>query len=148
MFQQIRCIFDKLNRRHLFLVTAESLTGGLIAKYITVQAKHHLLNVPTEIVDRFGVVSVETAAAMAKGALAAASDASGRKGYALAVTGLAGPGGGTPQLPVGTVCIACAGNEREPFVYYEKYLLSGSRDAVREQTYTAAMQMLLEQLKG
>ena len=165
MFQQIRCIFDKLNRRHLFLVTAESLTGGLIAKYITdipgasavfwggwvtysVEAKQHVLNVSTEILERFGVVSVETAAAMAKGALAAASDASGRKGYALAVTGLAGPGGGTPQLPVGTVCIACAGNEREPFVYYEKYLLSGSRDAVREQTYTAAMQMLLEQLKG
>ena len=165
MFPQIHYIFDELKRRNLFLVTAESLTGGLIAKYITdvpgasavfwggwvtysEQAKHHLLHVSSETLERFGVVSVETAAAMAKGALAAASDASGRKGYALAVTGLAGPGGGTPQLPVGTVCIACAGNEREPFVDYEKYLFSGARAVIREQTYTAAMQMLLKQLKG
>ena len=165
MFPQIHYIFDELKRRNLFLVTAESLTGGLIAKYITdvpgasavfwggwvtysAEAKHQLLHVPAEFLEDFGVVSVETAAAMAKGALAAASDASGRKGYALAVTGLAGPGGGTPQLPVGTVCIAFAGNELQPFVDYEKYLFSGSRDAVREQTYTAAMQMLFEQLKG
>ena len=84
---------------------------------------------------------------MAKGALVAASDASGRKGYALAVTGLAGPGGGTPQLPVGTVCIGCADNEYTSSVYAEKYLFSGTRDTIREQTYTAAMQMLLQQLK-
>ena len=164
MFQQIRCILDELKCRKLFLVTAESLTGGLIAKYITdvpgasavfwggwvtysEQAKHHLLHVSSEILERFGVVSVETAAAMAKGALVAASDASGRKGYALAVTGLAGPGGGTPQLPVGTVCIGCVDNEYTSSVYAEKYLFSGTRDTIREQTYTAAMQMLLQQLK-
>ena len=164
MFQQIRCILDELKCRKLFLVTAESLTGGLIAKYITdvpgasavlwggwvtysEQAKHHLLHVSSEILERFGVVSVETAAAMAEGALAIASEASGRKGYALAVTGLAGPGGGTPQLPVGTVCIGCADNEYTSSVYAEKYLFSGTRNAVREQTYTAAMQMLLQQLK-
>lgn len=163
MFQQLSCILDELKRRKLFLVTAESLTGGLIAKYITdipgasaifwggwvtysAQAKQHVLNVPAEILERFGVVSVETAAAMAKGALAIASDSSGRQGCALAVTGLAGPAGGTPQLPVGTVCIACAGNEHAAFVYSEKYLFSGTRDAIREQTYMAAMQMLLRQL--
>lgn len=165
MFPQIQYIFDELKRRHLFLVTAESLTGGLIAKYITdipgasavfwggwvtysVQAKQHVLNVPTEILERFGVVSVETATAMAQGALAIASADSGRQGCALAVTGLAGPAGGTPQLPVGTVCIACAGNEHAAFVYSEKHLFSGTRDAIRERTYTAAMQMLLEQLHG
>ena len=164
MFRHIHCIFDKLKRRQLFLVTAESLTGGLIAKYITdipgasevfwggwvtysVQAKQHLLNVPDEILERFDVVSVETAAAMAKGALAIASASSGGQGYALAVTGLAGPAGGTPQLPVGTVCIACAGNEYTSFVHSEKYLFSGTRDAIREQTYKAAMQMLWQQLK-
>ena len=164
MFPQLHYIFDELKRRNLFLVTAESLTGGLIAKYITdipgasavfwggwvtysVQAKQYVLNVPTEILERCGVVSVETAAAMAKGALAVASTASARKGYALAVTGLAGPAGGTPQLPVGTVCIACADSERTSSVYSEKYLFSGTRDAIREQTYTAAMQMLLQQLK-
>ena len=165
MFLQIHHIFDELKRRNLFLATAESLTGGLIAKYITdipgasavfwggwvtysVEAKQHILNVPAEVLDSFGVVSVETAAAMAKGALAIASDSSGRHGYALAVTGLAGPAGGTPQLPVGTVCIACAGNEHTSSVYSEKYLFSGTRDAIREQTYTAAMQMLLQQLNG
>jgi len=164
MFSQIHYIFDELKRRNLFLVTAESLTGGLIAKYLTdipgasavfwggwvtysVEAKQHVLNVPAEVLDSFGVVSVETAAAMAKGALAIASDSSGKQGYALAVTGLAGPGGDTSQLPVGTVCIACAGNEQTSSVYSEKYLFSGTRDAIREQTYTAAMQMLLQQLK-
>ena len=163
MFSQIYSIFEELKHRKLFLVTAESLTGGLMAKYITdipgasaifwggwvtysAQAKQHVLNVPAEILERFGVVSVETAAAMAKGALAIASDSSGRQGCALAVTGLAGPAGGTPQLPVGTVCIACAGNEHAAFVYSEKYLFSGTRDAIREQTYMAAMQMLLRQL--
>ena len=94
------------------------------------------------------MVSVETAAAMAKGALTIASAASGGQGYALAVTGLAGPGGDTSQLPVGTVCIACADNEHTSFVYSEKYLFSGARAVIREQTYTAAMQMLLKQLKG
>ena len=96
MFPQIHYIFDELKRRNLFLVTAESLTGGLIAKYIT--------DVP-------------------------------------------GASGGTPQLPVGTVCIACASNEHTACVYSEKYLFSGTRDAIREQTYTAAMQMLLQRLK-
>lgn len=164
MFPQIQYIFDELKRRNLLLVTAESLTGGLIAKYITdipgasavfwggwvtysAQAKRHVLNVPAEILERFGVVSVETATAMAQGALTIASASSGRQGCALAVTGLAGPAGGTPQLPVGTVCIACAGNEHAAFVYSEKYLFSGTRDAIREQTYTAAVQMLLQQLK-
>lgn len=165
MFPQIHYIFDELKRRNLFLVTAESLTGGLIAKYITdtpgasavfwggwvtysEQAKHHLLHVSSEILERFGVVSIETAVAMAKGALAAVSDASSRKGYALAVTGLAGPTGGTSQLPVGTVCIACAGNDYAAFVRSEEYLFSGTRYEIREQTYTAAMQMLLRQLTG
>ena len=165
MFPQIHYIFDELKRRNLFLVTAESLTGGLIAKYITdvpgasavfwgswvtysAEAKHQLLHVPAEVLERFGVVSVETAAAMAKGALTIASAASGGQGYALAVTGLAGPGGDTSQLPVGTVCIACADNEHTSFVYSEKYLFSGARAVIREQTYTAAMQMLLKQLKG
>lgn len=163
MFSQIHSIFDELKRRKLFLVTAESLTGGLIAKYITdipgasavfwggwvaysPQAKQHVLNVPAEILEHFGVVSIETASAMAQGALAIASASLGGQGCALAVTGFAGPAGGTPQLPVGTVCIACASNARSSFVYSEKYLFSGTRDAIREQTYTAAMQMLLEQL--
>ena len=163
MLQQLRYVFDELKKRQLFLVTAESLTGGLIAKHITdmpgssavfwggwvtysEQAKHYLLAVPHDIMQRFGVVSIETAAAMAKGALAIASAASGSRCYALAVTGLAGPSGGSADLPVGTVYIACAGNEYVPFMYCKRYLFKGAREDIRTQTYIAALQMLEQQL--
>lgn len=156
-------VFDILKNRHLLLVTAESLTGGLIAKCITdipgasavfwgglvtysEQAKHHLLKVSMETLKRFGAVSIETATAMAKGALSIASEASGSRCYALAVTGLAGPSGGSADLPVGTVYIACAGNEYVPFMYCKRYLFKGTREDIREQTYIAALQMLEQQL--
>lgn len=156
-------VFDILKNRHLLLVTAESLTGGLIAKYITdipgasavfwgglvtysEQAKHHLLKVSMETLKRFGAVSIETATAMAKGALSIASEASGSRCYALAVTGLAGPSGGSANLPVGTVYIACAGNEYVPFMYCKRYLFKGTREDIRTQTYIAALQMLEQQL--
>lgn len=156
-------VFDILKNRHLLLVTAESLTGGLIAKCITdipgasavfwgglvtysEQAKHHLLKVSMETLKRFGAVSIETATAMAKGALSIASEASGSRCYALAVTGLAGPSGGSADLPVGTVYIACAGNEYVPFMYCKRYLFKGTREDIRTQTYIAALQMLEQQL--
>jgi len=156
-------VFDILKNRHLLLVTAESLTGGLIAKCITdipgasavfwggwvtysEQAKHHLLKVSMETLKRFGAVSIETATAMAKGALSIASEASGSRCYALAVTGLAGPSGGSADLPVGTVYIACAGNEYVPFMYCKRYLFKGAREDIRTQTYIAALQMLEQQL--
>lgn len=161
---RIHAIFDALKSRQLLLVTAESLTGGLIAKQITdipgasdmfwggfvtysVQAKQQLLSVPKETVERFGVVSIETAKAMAEGALAIASASSGSRCYALAVTGLAGPSGGTEETPVGTVCIACAGNEHAPFCSCERVRFHGTRDAIREQTYTYALYMLSRELK-
>lgn len=164
MFQHIHFIFDELKRRQCFLVTAESLTGGLIAQHLTAipgasavfwggwvtysaQAKQQLLNVPPNVLEQYGVVSIETAKAMAQGALALASAGSGHSCYAIAVTGLAGPAGGSPELPVGTVCIACAGNEGGPQLCAEKYLFHGTRDSIREQTYTAVMQLLLTQLE-
>lgn len=160
MFPYINSVFDELRRRHCLLVTAESLTGGLIAQYITdipgasavfwggwvtysTQAKQQLLHVSPSVLQQYGVVSLETAKAMAQGALAIASAGSGTSCYAIAVTGLAGPSGGTPEIPVGTVCIACAGNESSLMLCAEKYLFHGSRDSIREQTYTAAMQLLL-----
>lgn len=165
MTQPIHSVFDELKRRNLFLVTAESLTGGLIAKYITdipgasevfwggwvtysIEAKYHVLHVSAEILEQFGAVSAETACAMAKGALDIVSACSDRNGYSIAVTGLAGPSGGTLAVPVGTVYIACADNECIPCVYSKKYVFSGTRDTIREQTYRTAMHVLLHQLTG
>lgn len=163
MVEDICSLFTELKRRGLFLVTAESLTGGLIAKYITdvpgasdvfwggwvtysAEAKSHLLHVPRDVLDSFGIVSAETACAMARGALDSASSCSKRHGYALAVTGLAGPSGGSVELPVGTVFVACAGNEHEYFVCSEKHVFTGTRAVIREKTYSAAMRFLMQQI--
>lgn len=165
MMLHLQSILDTLKNRQLLLVTAESLTGGLIAKHITdvpgasavfwggfvtysIQAKQRVLSVPKETIERFGVVSIETAKAMAEGALSIASAASGTRCYALAVTGLAGPSGGTEDTPVGTVCIACAGNAAERSVYCERVVFCGTRDEIRGQTYTHAMQMLAQELEA
>lgn len=161
----IQTILDTLKSRRLLLVTAKSLTGGLIAKRITdvpgssavfwggfvtysVEAKQHLLSVPKATVEHFGVVSIETAKAMAEGALSIASAVSGSRCYALAVTGLAGPSGGTTKTPVGTVCIACAGNEVEQSLYCERVVFRGTRDEIRKQTYDHAIFMLAQELEA
>jgi nicotinamide-nucleotide amidase len=108
------------------IAVAESCTGGLVcaalteiagssdvfeAGYVTYSnaAKASELNVSSEVVETFGAVSVATAWAMARGALAA-SEAD----VAVAITGIAGPGGGTPTKPVGTVVFACAEKDSDP----------------------------------
>ena len=110
--------------RELKIVTAESCTGGMIATILTEiagssdvferglvtysnEAKQELLGVPKALIDRHGAVSEEVARAMAVGALAAA-DAQ----LSVAVTGIAGPGGGTPEKPVGLVHLAAAGGNK------------------------------------
>ena len=106
--------------RKLTLATAESCTGGMVAALLTEvpgasevlergyvtysnRAKTELLGVPESLIAAHGAVSAHVAAAMAEGARAAAS-----VDLAVAVTGIAGPGGGTPQKPVGLVYLACA----------------------------------------
>src|SRR3954453_12234647 len=108
------------------IAVAESCTGGLVSAAITEIAgssdvfeagyvtysnasKIHELHVSEDVVDTFGAVSVATAWAMARGALAA-SDAD----IAVAITGIAGPGGGTPAKPVGTVVFALAERDADP----------------------------------
>ena len=100
------------------LVTAESCTGGGLAEILTRipgssawfergfitysnESKHEILSVPLETLEQFGAVSEETANAMAKGALE-----NSRAEYGVAITGIAGPEGGTEEKPVGTVCFA------------------------------------------
>ncbi|SBV95347.1 conserved hypothetical protein [uncultured Alphaproteobacteria bacterium] len=140
--------------RNLLLATAESCTGGLIAAtmteiagcssafergYVTYsnQAKMDCLGVPAAILDAHGAVSEETARAMAEGALTHS-----RADAAVAVTGVAGPDGGTPEKPVGLVHLAAARHGRPTLHRVERF--PGDRAAVRAATARAAFEMLVK----
>ena len=146
-------------RQHRHVVTAESCTGGLLAAYCTHDpgssgwfeasfvtytnaAKQVMLGVPNGLLERFGAVSEPVARAMAEGAL-------GRCGadLAVAITGIAGPGGGEPILPVGTVWFAWALRD-DPLVVTASHMLAGSRDQIREAAVRVALQGLADMLKG
>ena len=135
--------------------TAESCTGGLIAKTFTDlagssdwfergfvtysnEAKNELLAVPVSIIADYGAVSEPVATAMASGALRHS-----RADYAIAVTGVAGPSGGSTDKPVGTVWIAVASARQHSARLFH---FDGDRAAVREATLDAALEMLLEML--
>ena len=139
------------------IAIAESCTGGLVSAalteiagssdvfevgYITYSnaAKIHQLKVSSDIVDTFGAVSVATAWAMARGALAA-SDAD----IAVAITGIAGPGGGSPAKPVGTVVFACAVRDADPakIVADQKLFDEKTRSGVRLQAALCALDLLM-----
>ena len=139
------------------IAVAESCTGGLVsaalteipgasdvfeAGYVTYSnaAKVHELHVSEEIVDTFGAVSVATAWAMARGALNA-TDAD----VAVSITGIAGPGGGTPQKPVGTVVFARAERDADPakIVADQKFFDEKSRSGVRLQAALCALDLLM-----
>jgi nicotinamide-nucleotide amidase len=141
--------------RQARITSAESCTGGLVAAAITAvagssdwfdrgfitysnAAKVDMLAVPTATLARFGAVSVETARAMADGALRP-----GGAQWSVAVTGIAGPGGGTPAKPVGTVCFAWAGPGGTDA---SCCLLEGDRAAVRNASVHIALKGLLERL--
>ena len=137
------------------LATAESLTGGGIGAAITAvpgssavfkggiisytnEVKNRILGVSPEVSQTCGAVSAPVAEAMAQGAARLLET-----DYALAVTGLAGPGGDDYGNPVGTVYIACAA---PCGTVSRRYLFSGDRESVRCQTAEAALSLLLEQL--
>jgi len=136
----------------LKLATAESCTGGLIAAACTAlagssdwfergfvtysnEAKTELLGVDAALIATHGAVSGEVAQAMADGALAHS-----RADLAVAVTGIAGPGGATPGKPVGTVWLAVA--QRGQGAQAELLRLGGDRASVREQAVANALQRL------
>ena len=143
-------VVKKLTEKKLTLSTAESCTGGLIGKMITNvsgasrvygfgfvtyanEAKIEELGVSPETLERVGAVSEETATEMALGAIKHS-----RADVALAVTGIAGPTGGTPDKPVGLVYVACAVKEK---VWVRKYQFGGNRAKNRENTVTVALAM-------
>lgn len=145
-------LLQHLRRRHMRLATAESCTGGLIAATLTEiagssdvvergfvtysnDAKADLLGVPQAVLAQHGAVSEPVARAMAEGALKASP-----ADLAIAVTGIAGPGGATPTKPVGLVHLAVAGRNIE--MRHERHVFAGDRREVRRATVERAFQMI------
>ncbi|MEN0098645.1 MAG: CinA family protein [Brucella pseudogrignonensis] len=153
---------DVLNacRKHgIMIATAESCTGGLIAAALTDiagssdvvdrgfvtysnEAKNEMIGVPMELINQVGAVSKEVAIAMAEGALN-----NSRAGISIAVTGIAGPGGGSAEKPVGLVHIASA---RKGFATLHKECRFGekSREDIRHETVLSALALVLEALNS
>lgn len=149
LFELAQQLGQLLNSKGKKIATAESCTGGWIAQIITEisgssawfdrgfvtysnAAKMQMLGVKPETLDKFGAVSVQTATEMVTGALAH-SDAD----CAIAVTGIAGPDGGTAEKPVGTVFIAWADKNKDVKVVQKK--LMGNRHQIRRQTVKIAL---------
>lgn len=157
MMQGALLLFEELARQGRRIVTAESCTGGLLAGSLTQPAgasefvaggfvtysnamKMRLLDVPSILLDLRGAVSSEVAAAMADGAVAVAPDAD----VAISVTGIAGPGGGSAEKPVGLVWFAVAIKQRQTRTV--SVVFSGNRDSIRQQAVIYAQTLVLEAL--
>ncbi|HUF22232.1 MAG TPA: nicotinamide-nucleotide amidohydrolase family protein [Burkholderiales bacterium] len=145
-----------LNGRGFMLATAESCTGGWIGQAVTMvpgssawfdcgfitytnTAKSNLLGVREETLAKYGAVSEQTVVEMSAGALARS-----RAQIAVAVSGIAGPDGGSAEKPVGTVCIGWAVRGSSPAA--QTFVLSGDRNAVRRASVIAALEGLLTRL--
>ena len=153
-----RTVGERLKSAGATLVTAESCTGGWVAQTLTSvagssdwfergfvtysdDAKREMLGVRPETLSRHGAVSEETAREMAHGALERS-----RGTLALAVTGIAGPGGGSAAKPVGMVCFAWAG--KSGGVRSETCSFRGDRESVRRQSVLRALEGVLQALDG
>jgi nicotinamide-nucleotide amidase len=153
-----KVIVDTLTSSGKTLATAESCTGGAIAHRITNvpgasavflggfvtyanEVKAKVLGVSTGDLEKHGAVSEPVAAAMAVGAIAASGSE-----YAISTTGIAGPGGGSEEKPVGTVFIAVA--ERGGETRVEKHFFSTDRERFKELTSQTALDLLRRTLKG
>ena len=149
-------LLDLLKKNHFTVTTAESCTGGMVAArlvdipgissyfeegYITYsdRVKTKVLGVPEKTIAQFGVVSVETAIAMAEGAC----HVSGAT-CAIATTGVAGPDGGTDETPVGCVCFGCVVDGKS---YCERVVFSGDRKQVRKQATEYAITLLTDKIR-
>ena len=148
---------NALLARRQTLATAESCTGGLVGAALTGlpgssawylggvvayanELKIRLLGVPAEILAANGAVSLETARAMAAGARAATG-----ADFAVAITGIAGPSGGTPEKPVGLVYVGVAAPHGTATF---KHHFSGSRAEIRQAATEAALRHLLEAVEA
>lgn len=149
-----RRLIEECRARGFMIGTVESCTGGLIAGAITSIdgssavmergfvtytniAKNQMVGVPMHLFDNVGAVSEEVARAMAEGALAHAPI-----DCAVAVTGIAGPGGGSAEKPVGLVHIAAA--RKGHSTLHTRHVFAGDRHAVRQATVDEALSLLTE----
>ena len=156
LYQLAEEVGSELKRRKLMLATAESCTGGWIAEAVTrvpgssgwlergfvtytYISKREMLGVKEATLDKHGAVSEEVVREMVEGALARS-----HAQVAVAVSGVAGPTGGTPEKPVGYVCIAWGTKDGKPFSETMRY--SGDREAVRRQSVEHALKGVLAML--
>ena len=157
LIEQASALLQSCRKAGVTVATAESCTGGLIAGCLTEiagssdvvdrgfvtysnEAKNVMLDVPMRLIERHGAVSESVARTMAEGALAQSFAV-----LSVAGTGVAGPGGGTAEMPIGLVHLACAKRGGETRHREERYGDLG-RSAIREATIRTAMEMLMEQL--
>jgi len=150
-------VVDACREAGLKLALAESCTGGLISAAITSvsgssevldrgfvtyanEAKMEMLGVRENILVEHGAVSEEVARAMAEGALVA-----DRTDISVSVTGIAGPGGGSDEKPVGLVHMASA--RRGATTLHQRHVFSGDRDSVRRKAVMAALELLLTRIQ-
>lgn len=158
LYQLAEQVGQALQARGLMLATAESCTGGWIAAAVTMVpgsskwfergfvtytyiSKREMLGVSADTLAVHGTVAEPTVREMARGALAAS-----HAQIAVAVSGTAGPGGGTLEKPVGTVCFAWSAEDGE--AHSETRHFAGDREAVRRQAVAHALEGVLRLLEG
>jgi len=156
--EQAAVLAERLCQVGIMLTVAESCTGGWVAKVCTDltgssnwfergfvtytnESKQEMLGVSGETLARYGAVSKQTVAEMAMGALERSHAT-----LAVAISGIAGPGGGSTEKPVGTVCFAWARSGAGTVA--ERMLFDGDREQVRRQAVAHALQGAVRQLDG
>jgi len=152
-----RLLVDEARERSLRIVTAESCTGGLVAAAIcqvagasdvfergfvtySNRAKQELLGVPGDLIADLGAVSDPVARMMAEGALE-----NSNAHVSVAITGVAGPGGGTPMKPVGTVHIATA-RSNQAIMHRDEFFQLDTREEIQMAAVQSALEMLRERM--
>ncbi len=156
---EVKDVLDMAREAGLMIATAESCTGGLVAAALTSaagastvfergfvtysnEAKTEMLGVPPELIAAHGAVSEQVARAMAEGALARS-----RADISVSVTGIAGPGGGSREKPVGLVHFAAAARDGETIAVRFNFGDTG-RNEVRFQSLLTALDLLRRQMAG
>ena len=146
-----------LQKKNMFFTSAESCTGGLLSQsivsvpgssgwfscsFVTYSniSKHKILGVSKDSLKRFGAVSEEVVTEMVDGAVAES-----RADLGVAISGIAGPGGGSPYRPVGTVCIAWKLKDKQ--AVKSTFLFEGNRNEVRYATVVKSLEEAIELIK-